>query len=51
MGFTAWHALVKSDWFIWFLLLVVMAVAWAYPFFQQVLRELYFEDGRDRTQP
>lgn len=55
MGFTAWHALVKSDGFFWFLLLVVLAVAWIYPFALQALRELHFEaqprSEQDRTRP
>ncbi|MEW6515285.1 MAG: hypothetical protein AB1439_00075 [candidate division FCPU426 bacterium] len=47
MGFTAWHALVKSDWFIWFLLLVALAVAWAYPMVSRVLQDLYFDPRTD----
>lgn len=49
MGFTAWHAMVKSDGFFWFLLLVVLAVVWIYPYVRQALREMSFEAEEDGT--
>jgi len=44
MEYSAWHALAKGDYFVWFLILVVLVVGLCWEHYQRAWQDIVGED-------
>ncbi len=46
MELSAWHALVRGEGIIWFILLALLALAWGYPLLRRALEDIRLKGER-----